>query len=72
MEKLLTGMEFVWGQGKAHRLLNVKRDVADSHSLIKNRDNLVGGFKPIKEVLARMSMFINDSDEWLTFDIFRK
>lgn len=60
---------FVWGEGKEHRYLNVKRYVANSQSLIKDRDNLIGGLKPIKDVLTRMKIFVDDCDKWLTFDI---
>lgn len=70
-EKTLAGTVFLWGRAQGKRRLTVKRIVQGRNGLIKDRDNLVGGLKPIKDVLTRMGVFVDDSDEYLTFEIIQ-
>jgi len=68
-EAVLAGTVFLWGRAKGKRILTVRRLVKNRNGLIKDRDNLVGSLKPIKDILTRMGVFVDDSDEFLTFSI---
>lgn len=68
-EKVLAGTVFLWGRAKSKRRLSVRRLVEGKNWLIKDRDNLIGGLKPLKDVLTRMGVFVDDSDEFLEFEI---
>ncbi|TSK07741.1 MAG: hypothetical protein FPO08_00035 [Geobacter sp.] len=71
-QKVLAGSWALWGiQAKVggRRFLMVRRFVADSRKLIKDRDNLVGSIKPLKDILVKERVFIDDADCYLEFDI---
>ncbi len=62
----------MWGiQEKVggRRFLMVRRFVADSRKLIKDKDNLIGSLKPLKDILVKERVFIDDADSYLDFDI---
>lgn len=68
-EAVLSGTVFLWGKAKGKRRLTVKRLVKNRSGLIKDRDNLIGALKPMKDILTRMGVFVDDSDEFLFFSI---
>lgn len=71
-ENVLDGTWAPWGrQAKegGKRFLVVRRFVADSRKLIKDRDNLVGCLKPLKDILVKQQVFTDDQDCYLEFDI---
>ncbi|WP_224962822.1 hypothetical protein [Geomonas subterranea] len=71
-QKVLAGSWALWGiQEKVggRRFLMVRRFVADSRKLIKDKDNLIGSLKPLKDILVKERVFIDDADSYLDFDI---
>jgi hypothetical protein len=68
-EAVLAGTVFLWGRAKGKRLLTVTRTVKNKSHLITDHDNLVGCLKPIKDVLTRQGVFIDDDDVNLTYVI---
>jgi len=71
-ELILAGTWALWGKQKKEegkRLLLVRRFVVAPRCLIKDHDNLVGGIKPVKDMLVRQGVFIDDADKYLEFDI---
>lgn len=43
--------------------------MANKSGLIRDEDNRIGSLKPMKDVLTRMGVFVDDSDEFLDFTI---
>lgn len=71
-EKVLSGTWALWGlqdKAKDRRFLMVRRYVPTSRCLIRDRDNLVGGLKPLKDVLVKERVFTDDADCYLEFDV---
>lgn len=59
----------IWGPAEGKRFLQIKRLVRDKRHLIMDRDNLVASAKPLKDVLTRNRVLIDDSDEYLEFTV---
>lgn len=68
-ERVLSNAFYIWGKPVGKRLLQVKRIVKNRRHLILDRDNLVGSAKPLKDVLVRNGVLIDDSDEYLEFTV---
>lgn len=68
-KRIFKNVVMLWGKAEGKRYLQVKRIVANRQSLITDRDNLIGALKPLKDALTKQGVFIDDSDEFLTFDI---
>ncbi len=68
-EAILTGTVFLWGKAQGKRRLTLKRVVTSRAHLIKDDDNLEGALKPIKDVLTREKVLIDDSPEYLERNI---
>lgn len=71
-EKVLAGTWGLWGmQAKdpGRRFLMVRRFVGSPRGMIRDRDNLIGCLKPVKDVLVKQGVFVDDEDCYLEFDI---
>jgi hypothetical protein len=68
-EKVLYNSVYLFGRATGKRLLVIKRIVPSKKHLIKDRDNLFGSIKPIKDILTKQGVFIDDSDNFLSFEI---
>ena len=67
--KVLTGSVFLWGRAKGKRFLSVRRIVRSANHLIKDRDNLEGAVKPIKDLLVSEGVLLEDEDSHVRFEI---
>ena len=68
-EKVLTGTWALWGKAAGKRHLQVHRFVASEGHMVKDRDNLIGALKPVKDVLVKIGVLLDDTDELCSFDI---
>lgn len=68
-ETVLAGTWALWGKADGKRSLLVRRYVAYEKDLVCDRDNLVGALKPVKDVLVRSGVLLDDTDELVEFDI---
>jgi len=71
-EKVLAGTWALWGVQEKEggkRFLMVRRFVANSRCLVKDKDNLIGAMKPLKDILVTQRVFKDDQDCFLDFDI---
>jgi hypothetical protein len=68
-QKVLHNAVYIWGRPEGKRVLQVRRLVRDKRCLILDRDNLIGSLKPVKDVLTRCQVLIDDSDEFLDFTV---
>ena len=69
-EAILRGTWALWGlAGDEKRILAVRRFVQAEKNLIKDRDNLVGAIKPVKDALVRVGVLKDDTDAHVTFSI---
>ena len=68
-EAVLFGSIHLWGGGGGRRVLLVRRYVSSPRQLIKDRDNLVGSIKPVKDVLVRFRVLVDDTDADVEFDV---
>jgi Holliday junction resolvase RusA-like endonuclease len=69
-DHVFRGTLFLWGaQGEGRRVVEVRRFVAASRHLVKDRDNLVGGIKPLKDCLVRAGVLRDDRDVDVVFSV---
>lgn len=66
------GAVYVWGIAKGRRRVTVTRYVANRTGLIRDADNLASCLKPVKDVMTRMQLLIDDSMEFMDSDVFQQ
>lgn len=68
-ERVLRGAEHIWGRATGKRTLLILRLVPSRKHLLSDFDNLIGSTKPVKDVLTRSGVLLDDSDDLLEFEV---